>query len=160
MTRNIRTEQVSATTKPSTGHDPDTVPSASHPYNLLPYVPLYCLSFHLLLGSLTGRLPTGFRYKIMYVCMYVCIIIITIVPSTQFSIDILYVMHCYYMFRLTVAIIRYYNFLYSPFTYVCYSSLHWPVFTYWECIVQVDCIKCILNCVDGPIIINIILHRI
>jgi hypothetical protein len=38
----------------------------------------------------------------------------TIVPSTQFSIDTLYVMHCYYMFRLTVAIIRYIHFYIHP----------------------------------------------
>jgi hypothetical protein len=34
-----------------------------------------------------------------------------IVRSTQFSIDTLYVMHCYYMFRLTVAI-KYMQFFY------------------------------------------------
>jgi hypothetical protein len=37
---------------------------------------------------------------------------IIISPSTQFSIDTLYVMHCYYMFRPNVAFIRYIQFFY------------------------------------------------
>jgi hypothetical protein len=35
-----------------------------------------------------------------------------IFTSTQFSIDTLYVMQCYYKFRLIAAIIRYIQFLY------------------------------------------------
>jgi hypothetical protein len=46
---------------------------------------------------------------------------IVVVSSTLFSIDTLYVMHCYYMFRPTVAIIRYCSCLHSPFNYVCYT---------------------------------------
>jgi hypothetical protein len=46
-----------------------------------------------------------------------------IVPSIQFSIDALYVMYCYYMFRPTVAIIRYIQFF--TFTlYLCLLHLH------------------------------------
>jgi hypothetical protein len=32
-----------------------------------------------------------------------------------------------------------YSFLHSPSIYVCYTSLHWPVFTHWECVVRVYC---------------------
>jgi hypothetical protein len=37
-----------------------------------------------------------------------------IVQSTQFSIDTQYAVHCYYMFRPTVAIIKYTEPLHSP----------------------------------------------
>jgi hypothetical protein len=47
---------------------------------------------------------------------------IIVVLSTEFSTDALYVMHCYYMFRPTGAIIRYiqfYAFATPPYTGQC-----------------------------------------
>jgi hypothetical protein len=74
-----------------------------------------------------------------------------IVPSTQFSIDTLYVMHCYYMFRPTVAFIRYIQiFTFALYFCLLYLPTLASIYTLGECCPGMLAlyILCVIKCIN------------
>jgi hypothetical protein len=63
----------------------------------------------------------------------------------------------YYVFRPIAAVIGYSTAFTITLISICYISLHWPVFTHWECVMQVLYVVYLMSlCVPPCYLCNVI----